>query len=84
VDPHLAELTDGLDRLQAALSAAEAPWSSWLAPSNRGSVRTRSTWCSTGALRQQDLRTLQMGLARLGLSSLGRSEPHVQETSGPA
>jgi len=29
------------------------------------------------ALRSQDLRTLQDSLARLGLSSLGRAEPHV-------
>ena len=32
------------------------------------------------ALRSQDLRPLQDSLARLGLSSLGRSEPHVLAT----
>lgn len=32
------------------------------------------------ALRQHDLRDLQAGLSRFGLSSLGRSEPHVLAT----
>ncbi len=80
VDPALAELTAGLGLLQTALSAAEAPWSSWLAAVDPGQRANARNMVHCWALRQQDLRTLQTGLARFGLSSLGRSEPHVQDT----
>ena len=43
-------------------------------PENRASARNLIHYV---ALRQQDLRELQDGLAALGLSSLGRSESHV-------
>jgi pyruvate kinase len=43
-------------------------------PEERESARNL---CHYLALRQHDVRGLQASLARLGLSSLGRSEPHV-------
>lgn len=76
----LTRVTSQLDELQAAIAAAESPWSSWLAavdPRQRSSARNMVHYW---ALRQRDLRDLQEELARFGLSSLGRSEPHVQAT----
>jgi len=73
-------MTGELDELQVAISAAEPSWSSWLAavdPRRRLSARNMVHYW---ALRQRDLRDLQEELARSGLSSLGRSEPHVQAT----
>jgi pyruvate kinase len=43
-------------------------------PENRPSARNLVHYL---ALRRHDLRNLQLRLARVGLSSLGRSEPHV-------
>jgi len=46
-------------------------------PENRGSARNLVHYL---ALRRRDVRGLQLRLARVGLSSLGRSEPHVLTT----
>ena len=59
---------------------AESQWSGWLAavaPEHRSSARNMVHYW---AIRQCDLRELQIRLAAYGLSSLGRSEPHVEAT----
>ncbi len=76
----LARLTATLTDVRAALVAAESSWSTWLdgvPPRHAGSARNMVHYW---ALRQHDLRDLQAGLSRFGLSSLGRSEPHVLAT----
>ncbi len=76
----LARLSAELGELQRSMTAAESSWSSWLdgvAPQHADSARNMVHYW---ALRQHDLRALQSGLSRFGLSSLGRSEPHVLAT----
>jgi len=76
----LGRLRDDVDDLLARLSTAESLWSWWLtgvATQNRSSARNMLHYW---AIRQRDLRDLQAGLAAYGLSSLGRSEPHVEAT----
>ena len=76
----LSQLRDDVDDLLARLSAAESLWSWWLtgvATQNRSSARNMLHYW---AIRQCDLRDLQSRLAAYGLSSLGRSEPHVEAT----
>jgi pyruvate kinase len=76
----LTELLDEVDKLLTRLSEAESTWSSWLtgvAPEHRSSARNMLHYW---AIRQYDLRDLQARLAAYGLSSLGRSEPHVEAT----
>src|SRR5688500_15072596 len=75
---------DGLalevDQLRAQLLAREAALSSVLSavhPHNLPSARNLAHYL---ALRQYDVRNLQLRLARVGLSSLGRSEAHVLVT----
>ncbi len=80
VDSGLAALADGLAQLQAALSAAEVAWSPWLAAVDPRQLPNARNMVHYWALRRLDLRALQSGLTRRGLSSLGRSEPHVQDT----
>ena len=77
---HLSQLRDDVDDLLARLATAESLWSWWLtgvAPQNRSSARNMLHYW---AIRQCDLRGLQARLAAHGLSSLGRSEPHVEAT----
>ena len=78
------KVLDGLalevDQLRAQLLAMEAALSSALSavhPHNLPSARNLAHYL---ALRQFDVRDLQLRLARVGLSSLGRSEPHVLVT----
>ena len=76
----LVGLLERVDGLLSRLSDAESSWAGWLsavAPEHRSSARNLVHYW---AIRQLDLRTLQTGLAVFGLSSLGRSEPHVQAT----
>ena len=73
-------MSDWVDALLARLVDAESAWRQWIidtAPENRCSARNLVHYW---ALRQVDLRNLQTALASFGLSSLGRSEPHVQAT----
>ena len=65
-----------LDRL----AAAELRWRQWTAPVAEEHRRSAINLVHYWALRQSDLRELQNRLADLGLSSLGRSEAHVQAT----
>jgi pyruvate kinase len=76
----LNQLLDEVDKLLTRLSAAESTWSRWLtgvAPEHRSSARNMLHYW---AIRQYDLRDLQARLVAYGLSSLGRSEPHVEAT----
>lgn len=76
----LARLRTELASLIGALDEAERQWTPWLVgvePGQRGSARNLVHYW---AIRQRDLRDLQHQLAVLGLSSLGRSEPHVAAT----
>ncbi|MFN3004532.1 pyruvate kinase [Mycolicibacterium wolinskyi] len=76
----LDELQRDIDALLGRLDDAERQWASWIertVPEHRRSaVNLAHYW----AIRQSDLRDLQGRLAELGLSSLGRSEAHVQAT----
>lgn len=73
-----APVVDEIRNLRHALDAAELAWAARIErvdPANRASaINLVHYW----ALRQYDLRNLQPRLATLGLSSLGRSEPHVK------
>jgi pyruvate kinase len=76
----LVRLRDQVDGLLLRLSDAEYAWAAWLsavAPEHRSSARNLVHYW---AIRQIDLRELQAGLVFFGLSSLGRSESHVQAT----
>jgi pyruvate kinase len=76
----LSGLLAQVDDLLARLADAESYWMTWLsavAIENRASARNLVHYW---AIRQYDLRELQAGLASFGLSSLGRSEAHVQAT----
>nr|WP_231971149.1 pyruvate kinase [Mycobacterium sp. E3198] len=76
----LIGLLETVDGLLTRLVEAELAWSEWIsavAPENRPSARNLVHYW---AIRQFDLRELQTSLAMFGLSSLGRSESHVQAT----
>jgi pyruvate kinase len=76
----LARLGQRVDDLLQRLSDAEATWHRSIAdtvPEKQFSARNLVHYW---ALRQVDLRQMQAELAHVGLSSLGRSEPHVQAT----
>lgn len=76
----LAGLAEELDSLLDNLAAGEAAWADALAAvpaTRRASARNMAHYWS---LRQTDLRDLQRRLADHGLSSLGRSEAHVEAT----
>ncbi len=78
--PELADLAAEVDELRALLVAAELRWAPSIARVDGhhlpGAINLVHYW----ALRQRDLRGLQQRLAAFGLSSLGRSEPHVRPT----
>ena len=76
----LARLRADLGELMAALVVAETQWAPWLAAVEPGQRDSARNLVHYWAIRQHDLRELQPRLARLGLSSLGRSEPHVAAT----
>lgn len=76
----LTGLLEQVDDLLTRLSDAESSWAHWLsavAPKHRSSALNLVHYW---AIRQFDLRGLQTELATFGLSSLGRSESHVQAT----
>lgn len=72
----LAQLNDLLEKLEAA----EAIWSDWLAAAAPAYQTSARNIVHYWAIRQADLRDLQGRLAAFGLSSLGRSESHVEAT----
>lgn len=69
-----------VDALLDRLADAELRWQPWIAPVAPGNRCSAINLIHYWALRQCDLRDLQHRLAELGLSSLGRSEAHVQAT----
>nr|WP_245831427.1 pyruvate kinase [Mycobacterium terramassiliense] len=76
----LTGLLGTVDGLLSRLAEAELAWAEWIsavASENRPSARNLVHYW---AIRQFDLRELQTGLTVFGLSSLGRSESHVQAT----
>lgn len=76
----LARLREDLNELMMALPAAETRWAPWLAAVDSRRRDSARNLLHYWAIRQHDLRDLQPRLAALGLSSLGRSEPHVAAT----
>ncbi|HEY9265002.1 MAG TPA: pyruvate kinase, partial [Mycobacterium sp.] len=76
----LVRLLEQLDELIERLAEAEAEWSEWLTPVPADYLDSARNMIHYWALRQSDLRDLQGRLAAFGLSSLGRSEPHVEAT----
>lgn len=76
----LLQLEHEVNQLLTNLGEAESLWSQWLtavAAEQRTSARNLVQYW---AIRQSDLRDLQSRLAAFGLSSLGRSEAHVEAT----
>ena len=76
----LARLVGRLDSLLERLETAESAWAEWLAAVAAGYRASARNIVHYWAIRQTDLRELQHRLAGFGLSSLGRSEPHVEAT----
>lgn len=76
----LNRLRDDVDGLLARLSAAESTWSGWLDGVAALHLSSARNMLHYWAIRQSDLRDLQNRLSAHGLSSLGRSEPHVEAT----
>jgi pyruvate kinase len=79
-DRQLVRILGQLDDLLGRLASAEATWQRWLADVAADYRASARNLVHYWALRQCDLRELQSRLAAFGLSSLGRSEPHVQST----
>jgi pyruvate kinase len=79
-DRELAQLLGQLDDLLGRLDAAESTWADWLAAVDPGYRSSARNLVHYWAIRQADLRELQRRLAVFGLSSLGRSESHVEAT----
>jgi pyruvate kinase len=76
----LLRLQGDVIQLLTQLEQAESLWSPWLtavAARHRASARNLVHYW---AIRQNDLRDLQSRLTAFGLSSLGRSEAHVEAT----
>ena len=76
----LKRLRADLDELMTAFSTAETRWAPWLTAVESGQRDSARNLVHYWAIRQHDLRELQPRLATLGLSPLGRSEPHVAAT----
>jgi pyruvate kinase len=76
----LEELQQEILMLLQRLEDAEQRWRQWTDPVAPEHRRSALNLVHYWALRQSDLRDLQWRLAELGLSSLGRSEAHVQAT----
>ena len=76
----LTAISAQVDVLRADLRAAELQLAGELAKVNPDYRASAVNLTHYLALRLHDLRDLQPELARLGLSSLGRTEPHVQAT----
>ncbi len=74
----LATLLGQVDQLLAKLDAAESQWRELLDSVHRDYRCSARNLVHYWAIRQLDLRGLQARLAEFGLSSLGRSESHVQ------
>ena len=69
-----------IDALLRRLTEAEDAWRTWTDEVSPRHRRSATNLVHYWALRQEDLRGLQERLSQFGLSSLGRSEGHVQAT----
>ncbi|WP_431236402.1 pyruvate kinase [Mycolicibacterium aichiense] len=76
----LARLQSDVDALLAQLADAELRWQPWTDPVADENRCSATNLVHYWAIRQVDLRAIQQQLTALGLSSLGRSEAHVQAT----
>ncbi|MDY6997540.1 MAG: pyruvate kinase [Actinomycetota bacterium] len=76
----LVRLLDGLDELIGRLEEAGSVWSTWIGATGEAYRPSALNLAHYWAMRGVDLRDLQHRLAAFGLSSLGRSEPHVEAT----
>ncbi|KDF01827.1 pyruvate kinase [Mycolicibacterium aromaticivorans JS19b1 = JCM 16368] len=76
----LARLQSDVDALLAQLADAELRWQPWTDPVADENRCSATNLVHYWAMRQVDLRDAQQQLTALGLSSLGRSEAHVQAT----
>ena len=76
----LLRLLDGIDDLLGRLDQAGDTWSRWIDAVDEGYRASARNLTHYWAMRGVDLRELQQRLAAFGLSSLGRSEPHVEAT----
>ena len=76
----LLGLLDGIDRLLQRLEQAGETWSRWIDAVDADYRASARNLAHYWAIRGVDLRDLQQRLAAFGLSSLGRSEPHVEAT----
>ncbi|APE14488.1 pyruvate kinase [Mycobacterium sp. WY10] len=76
----LAQLQSDVDALLTQLADAELRWQPWTDPVHTENRCSATNLVHYWALRQVDLRDVQQQLTELGLSSLGRSEAHVQAT----
>nr|WP_233211336.1 pyruvate kinase [Mycobacterium sp. shizuoka-1] len=76
----LDRLQSEVDALLARLADAEARWQPWTDPVSADNRCSAINLVHYWALRQVDLRDLQLRLTGCGLSSLGRSEAHVHAT----
>lgn len=80
VAEQLAQLAREVDALLDRLAEAERKWQHLIVPTAAENRCSATNLVHYWALRQVDLRDLQYRLACFGLSSLGRSEAHVQAT----
>lgn len=78
VERDLARVVDEIDWLRDDLASAERTWGDQIRRVHPDNVASALNLAHYWAIRQYDLRDLQQRLATFGLSSLGRSEPHVR------
>ena len=76
----IGRLIEELETIRSALVAFESAFSSQLTALDASQRTSASNLLHYVALRRYDLRDAQTALAELGLSSLGRAEPHVLGT----
>ena len=76
----LLRLIDDLDGLLERLTRAGARWSNRIDAVDEDYRASALNLAHYWAMRGVDLRDLQQRLSAFGLSSLGRSEPHVEST----
>lgn len=79
-DAELARLVERLDHVLERLDEAQAQWSDRIDAADPDYRVSACNLAHYWAIRGVDLRDIQHRLARFGLSSLGRSESHVQAT----
>ena len=79
-DAVLATVAEQIHQLRERLLDAENLWATQIESVDETNLTSAVNLTHYWAIRQCDLRELQLELAAFGLSSLGRCEPHVQAT----